>query len=63
MYDTVGSCQIGLELEFLGKVITDQAIVEESIELNQFIKVKDVTYCPDKQMILFDCEVFEHLWN
>lgn len=63
MYDNVGVCQVGIEFEFLDSVLTDRGIIEESIGINQFLRIKDVTYLSEKKLIIFDCDVFEHLLN
>lgn len=63
MYNTVGSASIGVRLDYLDKIITDEAREEQSIGVTQFIKVKSLEYDPDQKFIVFECEVFEHLIN
>lgn len=63
MYDTVGVCQVGIDFEYLDSVLTSRGIFEESIGVNQFLRIKDVNYNPEKKFIVFDCDVFEHLLN
>jgi hypothetical protein len=63
MYDTIGDCQIGVEFDYLESVLTDRGIIEESLGTNQFLKIKNVTYIPERKFVIFDCEVFQHLMN
>lgn len=63
MYENVGTCQVGIEFDFLESALTDRGIIEESIGMNQFLRIKDVTYIAEKKYLVFDCEVFEHLLN
>lgn len=63
MYNTVGTCQVGIEFEFLDTILTDRGVIEDSIAINQFLRIKDLTYLADKKMIVFDCDVYEHLLN
>jgi hypothetical protein len=63
MYDAVGAYQVGVDFEFLESTLTDRGIMEQSLGINQFLKIKDVTYVPDRKVVIFDCDVFEHLLN
>lgn len=63
MYNIVGNCQVGIEFEFLDSTLTDRGQIEDSISLNQFLRIKDLTYYPDKKLLIFDCDVYEHLLN
>lgn len=62
MHD-IGSCQIGVEFEFLNMILTDRGILEGTLNLNQSLEVKDVTYMPENKFLVFDCNVLESLLN
>ena len=63
MYNIVGNCQVGVEFEFLESILTDRGILEDSISMNQFLRIKELTYFEDKKLLVFDCDVYEHLVN
>jgi hypothetical protein len=63
MDNHVGSVQIGIEFEFLDLALTDRSIIEGSLGLNQSLKITDLTYFPDKQLIMLECDVYEKLLN
>lgn len=63
MYNVIGNCQCGIDFEFLDTVLTDRGIIEDSISMNQFLRIKEVTILQDKKTIIFDCDVYEHLLN
>lgn len=63
MYNVVGTCQCGIDFEFLDSVLTERGILEDSISMNQFLRIKEASYANNKKMIVFDCDVYEHILN
>lgn len=63
MYDAIGDCQVGMDMEYLDHILTERGRLEESLTLNQFVRVTDLTYYPDKKFLIFDCDIYEHLLN
>ena len=63
MYNTVGEAQIGVNFYFIAKALTEQGQEEETISTTQFFKIKSFEFNEDMNLIIFDCDVFEHSVN
>lgn len=63
MYNIVGEAQIGVNFDFIAKALTEQGQEEETISSNQFFKVRKFEFNEDMNLIVFDCDVLEHVLN
>jgi hypothetical protein len=61
--ELISDADIHIKYEFFEKVLTHQSILDGSIELNQVIKINNVEIDGDNRAILFDCNVYNHLYN
>lgn len=63
MHNIIGGLQVGVEFEFLNRVLTERGILEQSLDLTQEIKITDVTYYPEKKLLIFDCDILQGLYH
>jgi len=61
MHDIVGSYQLGMSIEFLNTVMTTHSINLGNIEFNEFLKINDIRYNPQTEIVEFDFEVHREI--
>lgn len=63
MYDYKGKITIGISFEGLNDFLTQNALNDEQININDFLKITELEAMPEHKYVQFNCEIFSHLPN
>lgn len=62
-YNNIGEAHVGVNFDFIAKALTEQGLEEDTLTVNQFFKVKSFEYNEEHNLIVFECDLFEHMLN
>lgn len=60
----IGDAQLRIAFDFLSRVLTARSIEEESLNHDQYIKIKEISEVNnDDGTLIIDCDIYQHTYN
>ena len=60
----IGDAQLRIAFEFLSRILTTRSIEEESLNHDQYIKVKEINEVNNEDgTLILDCSIYQHTYN